>query len=176
MSSDFKEVLRERIDVLVRNRVASIEAAVVAAREEIDQVVGRLHETATASPLTGADGATLDQLSAEIAAQIGTAAAESSRLSGDLALLRDSVVDIDTQQTQADVLNALVVAIAGAVVAAQRLTRPIEELTEAANRISLGELDVPIVVSTGDEIGTLGESLDRMRISLKQAIERLRKR
>ena len=73
-------------------------------------------------------------------------------------------------------LVALVVAIAGAVVAAQRLTRPIEELTEAANRISLGELDVPIGVSTGDEIGTLGESLDRMRISLKQAIERLRKR
>jgi HAMP domain-containing protein len=73
-------------------------------------------------------------------------------------------------------LVALALAIAGAVLAAQRLTRPIEELTEAANRISLGELDVPIAVSTGDEIGTLGESLDRMRISLKQAIERLRKR
>jgi HAMP domain-containing protein len=73
-------------------------------------------------------------------------------------------------------LVALLMAIAGAVVAAQRLTRPIEELTEAANRISLGELDVPITVRTDDEIGTLGESLDRMRISLKQAIERLRKR
>ena len=73
-------------------------------------------------------------------------------------------------------LVALIMAIAGAVVAARRLTRPIEELTEAANRISLGELDVPIAVRTDDEIGTLGESLDRMRISLKQAIERLRKR
>ncbi len=73
-------------------------------------------------------------------------------------------------------LLALVLAVAGAVVAAQRLTRPIVELTEAANRISLGELDVPISVSSDDEIGTLGESLDRMRISLKQAIERLRKR
>jgi methyl-accepting chemotaxis protein len=71
---------------------------------------------------------------------------------------------------------ALLMAIAGAVYAAQRLTRPIEELTEAANRISLGELDVPIAVQSDDEIGTLGESLDRMRISLKQAIERLRKR
>jgi methyl-accepting chemotaxis protein len=73
-------------------------------------------------------------------------------------------------------LLALALAVAGAVVAAQRLTRPIVELTEAANRISLGELDVPIGVTTDDEIGTLSESLDRMRISLKQAIERLRKR
>jgi methyl-accepting chemotaxis protein len=73
-------------------------------------------------------------------------------------------------------LLALALAVAGAVVAAQRLTRPIIELTEAANRISLGELDVPIGVTTDDEIGTLGEALDRMRISLKQAIERLRKR
>lgn len=73
-------------------------------------------------------------------------------------------------------LLALVVAVAGAVVGAQRLTRPIVELTEAANRISLGELDVPITADSDDEIGTLAESLDRMRISLKQAIERLRKR
>lgn len=71
---------------------------------------------------------------------------------------------------------ALVVAIGAAYAAAQRLTNPIVELTEAANRISLGELDVPINVQSEDEIGTLGEALDRMRISLKQAIERLRKR
>ncbi|HQR38631.1 MAG TPA: HAMP domain-containing protein [Blastocatellia bacterium] len=73
-------------------------------------------------------------------------------------------------------LVALLLAVAGAVFGARKLTRPIVELTEAANRISLGELDVPIAVTTDDEIGTLGESLDRMRISLKQAIERLRKR
>jgi methyl-accepting chemotaxis protein len=73
-------------------------------------------------------------------------------------------------------LMALVLAIVGAVIGAQKLTRPIVELTEAANRISLGELDAPIAVQADDEIGTLAESLDRMRISLKQAIERLRKR
>jgi len=61
--------------------------------------------------------------------------------------------------------------------AAGRLTRPIEEITEAANKISLGDLDVPISVRTeGDEISELGESLERMRISLKSAIERLRRR
>jgi methyl-accepting chemotaxis protein len=73
-------------------------------------------------------------------------------------------------------VGALLLAVLGAVYAARRLTRPIVELTEAANRISLGELDVPINVASNDEIGTLGEALDRMRISLKQAIERLRKR
>lgn len=73
-------------------------------------------------------------------------------------------------------LVALIMAVVGAVIGAQKLTRPIVELTEAANRISLGELDAPIAVQAEDEIGTLAESLDRMRISLKQAIERLRKR
>ncbi|HOT00919.1 MAG TPA: HAMP domain-containing protein, partial [Acidobacteriota bacterium] len=58
-----------------------------------------------------------------------------------------------------------------------RMTKPIEMITEAANKISLGDLDVPIQVKTGgDEIGRLADSLDRMRISLKSAIERLRKR
>lgn len=63
-----------------------------------------------------------------------------------------------------------------AVYLSQQLTQPITQLTEAANRISLGELDDPISVSSNDEIGQLGESLERMRISLKQAIERLRSR
>lgn len=71
---------------------------------------------------------------------------------------------------------SLVLGIGVAFYLSQLLTKPILQLTEAANRISLGELDEPIVVNTGDEIGELGESLERMRISLKQAIERLRSR
>lgn len=58
----------------------------------------------------------------------------------------------------------------------QRLTQPIILLTEASNRISLGELDEAIAVGGSDEIGQLAESLERMRISLKSAIERLRRR
>ncbi len=108
MSSDFKEVLRERIEALVSNRLASVDAAVETARQDIDQVIVRLQESAAAATVTTEENAAIEQISAEIAAQIGQAAAESSRLSGDLALLRDSVVDIDSQQTQADVLNSLV--------------------------------------------------------------------
>jgi methyl-accepting chemotaxis protein len=70
----------------------------------------------------------------------------------------------------------LAVGVGFAVFLSQQLTQPITQLTEAANRISLGELDDPIAVASKDEIGQLGESLERMRISLKQAIERLRSR
>lgn len=60
---------------------------------------------------------------------------------------------------------------------AARLTRPIEEIIDSANKISLGDLDIPIKTrSSGDEVGDLAESLERMRISLKSAIERLRRR
>lgn len=72
---------------------------------------------------------------------------------------------------------AIIFSILLTYIAASRLTRPIEEITEAANKISLGDLDVPIQVGgEGDEISELGESLERMRISLKSAIERLRRR
>lgn len=67
-------------------------------------------------------------------------------------------------------------AIFAAFYFSQRLTQPIIQLTEASNRISLGELDEAIAVGGSDEIGQLAESLERMRISLKSAIERLRRR
>ena len=67
MTSDFKDVLRERIEGLVKSRMAAVEAAVASAREDIDKVLGGLHETA-AAPVTTDDSSTLDQISAEIAA------------------------------------------------------------------------------------------------------------
>lgn len=70
----------------------------------------------------------------------------------------------------------LIVATMAGVFAAQRLTRPIVELTAASNQISLGQLDQAIQIKSDDEIGQLAEALERMRISLKQALERLRSR
>lgn len=88
------------------------------------------------------------------------------------------------RQFQYYIRNFVIIVIAVAIlfsvlltyVTAGRLTRPIEEITEAANKISLGDMDVPIQVKSGDEIEKLGDSLERMRISLKSAIERLRRR
>lgn len=74
------------------------------------------------------------------------------------------------------ILAAILFSILLTYITAGRLTKPIEEITEAANKISLGDMDVSIQVKSGDEIEKLGDSLERMRISLKSAIERLRRR
>jgi HAMP domain-containing protein len=70
----------------------------------------------------------------------------------------------------------LSIAIGVAVAVARNLSRPILSLTAAADRISLGLLDTPVVATSKDELGELAEALERMRQSLKLSIERLRRR
>jgi HAMP domain-containing protein len=54
--------------------------------------------------------------------------------------------------------------------------RPIRHLAEVADRISMGDLNTPIQIKTKGEVGLLAESIERMQISVKAAIERLQKR
>jgi len=56
------------------------------------------------------------------------------------------------------------------------LSRPITKLTDTADRISVGELDVEIDTNRKDEIGDLAEAVSRMQDSIRLSIERLRKR
>ena len=56
------------------------------------------------------------------------------------------------------------------------LSRPIIKLTEAADRISVGELDMEIRTRRKDEIGDLAEAIARMQDSIRLSIERLRRR
>jgi HAMP domain-containing protein len=53
---------------------------------------------------------------------------------------------------------------------------PIRQLSEIADKISMGELDTPIKINEKGEVGALAESIERMQTSVKAAIERLRKR
>jgi HAMP domain-containing protein len=56
----------------------------------------------------------------------------------------------------------------------QRAVRPVVILTEAAKQISLGEaLETPIKPETEDEIGQLTKTIDRLRLSMKAAMQRL---
>ena len=56
----------------------------------------------------------------------------------------------------------------------KKLNQPIMNLVERANQISTGELDAPaVVVQSGDEVGELSRSIERMRSSLKAAMSRL---
>lgn len=56
------------------------------------------------------------------------------------------------------------------------LSKPIIMLTDAANRISVGELDMEIRTKRKDEIGDLSEAIARMQDSIRISIERLRRR
>lgn len=64
----------------------------------------------------------------------------------------------------------------GAFFFARAITQPIAYLTQMADRISLGELDIAIGINRKDEIGELAEAFERMRASMQIAIERLRAR
>ena len=59
---------------------------------------------------------------------------------------------------------------------ARSVIRPIRYLSEVADRISMGELDTPIEIKAKGEVGVLAESIERMQMSVKAAIERLQKR
>lgn len=56
------------------------------------------------------------------------------------------------------------------------VTQPINELEALAEKISLGEVNVVVAVDSNDEIGRLAKAFDRMRESVKKAMERLAKR
>jgi HAMP domain-containing protein len=71
---------------------------------------------------------------------------------------------------------SLVVVILVTSLYARTIVNPLIYLTDVADRISLGDLDTKIEIHSSDEVGMLAESLDRMRESLRSAIERLRKK
>ncbi len=53
---------------------------------------------------------------------------------------------------------------------------PLKKLTKAANSLADGKLEEPIVKGSSDELGQLADVLERLRLSLKKSMERLRKR
>jgi methyl-accepting chemotaxis protein len=68
---------------------------------------------------------------------------------------------------------ALVVAIA--YMLGKALTRPINELTVIADKLSKGDFNVDLTQSgRSDEIGSLARAIERLGISIKLAMERLR--
>ncbi|WP_163338423.1 cache and HAMP domain-containing protein [Desulfopila sp. IMCC35008] len=73
-------------------------------------------------------------------------------------------------------LTLVVVLVVGYILA-NRLSKPIRNLTAIADSISKGELGAEInETSRGDEIGALARAIERMGVSLQMAFDRLRKR
>jgi len=67
-----------------------------------------------------------------------------------------------------------------AVLAALSLTRGLTDairyLLVAADRISHGDFERPVELERDDELGQIGKAVERMRLSLHESMERLRRR
>jgi hypothetical protein len=100
--------LRQRIEEMVRSRVGMLEQDISRLQGEVNESFNRLLERTDAAATVAETDGTLGQLAAEVNARVDSASAVSVRLSADIALLRDSVAELDQQHTQAEVLNALV--------------------------------------------------------------------
>ncbi len=74
------------------------------------------------------------------------------------------------------IIGVLVILLMVIFFYSRSIIRPIRQLSEVADKISMGELDTPIQIKAGGEIGVLVESIERMQTSVKAAIERLQKR
>jgi predicted Zn finger-like uncharacterized protein len=90
---------------------------------------------------------------------------------------RASKLAIDTRNINFGILIGAIVLIGLIIIVyGYRLTRNIQYLTEAADRISVGDLEAEIDLHSKDEIGNLADAISRMQDSLRFSIERLRRR
>lgn len=64
----------------------------------------------------------------------------------------------------------LVIATVLAWIVSRRMTRPLRQLTTTASRITHGDLDVPFVVGSEDEVGVLAGALEDMRRGLQHQL------
>jgi HAMP domain-containing protein len=74
---------------------------------------------------------------------------------------------------------AAVAALTGALsatLATSRIANDVARLREDTERIAMGELGESVRVRRSDELGDVAASIDRLRVSLREALERLRKR
>ncbi len=91
---------------------------------------------------------------------------------------------VSVRQPHSDALAFLsrnVIAVAGVLLAiallfawgaSRSVTLPLASLTRAAERLAAGQLDKPIRRLPEDEVGRLGEALERMRVALKESMVR----
>ena len=88
-------------------------------------------------------------------------------------------------RSEVDIISAIALILLGCTVlivtiiawlSARAIVNPIRKLTDAAERMSLGELNVKIDVKSRDEIGLLAQAVGRMQTSLRLAMNRLRRK
>lgn len=61
------------------------------------------------------------------------------------------------------------------LIGARLLVQPVRSLTRAARDMAAGDLEQPVRTRAGGEIGELGNSIDAMRVQLRDSLEKLRR-
>jgi methyl-accepting chemotaxis protein len=91
----------------------------------------------------------------------------------------EAFATLDKMQHEARILIAVAImlVIGIAFLMGKELTRPINQLTAIAEKLSNGQLDVSIPQTRrGDEIGSLARAVERLGVSIQMAMDRLRKK
>ena len=85
---------------------------------------------------------------------------------------------IDEQNRLSTAISLLMAGLVSILViyAASQFSRPIIDMTRAAEKISAGDLTVRTNVTSGDEIGTLGTAFNSMTTQLKDLVDTLESR
>ncbi len=81
----------------------------------------------------------------------------------------DALADVADEPARSPSLAALpglAVTAALALAVSRRVTRPVQALTSAAERVARGELDTRVRVDRDDEVGRLAAAFDRMTVAL----------
>lgn len=84
------------------------------------------------------------------------------------------VASLDSSIASAVGVFIVLIVVVMALITAKSITDPIQQLTKLADSISKGELDMEIssqILSSGDEIGELATSIERMRAALKVSMK-----
>ena len=66
-------------------------------------------------------------------------------------------------------LGATIVALLIGIFLARTISRPVRELTGATKRVAGGELGIQVPVRTGDELGELADSFNKMSVDLAES-------
>jgi HAMP domain-containing protein len=72
-------------------------------------------------------------------------------------------------------LMILIVSAFGIIMAVNRSLLPLGDFTHIASELADGNVQTPIKMETDDEIGELADALERLRVSLKAAMDRLKR-
>jgi HAMP domain-containing protein len=98
---------------------------------------------------------------------------------GALSRVETTAGEIESTTRTLMLVAALVAAVLGILLAVsitRSVTVPLAHLVKVSDKISTGELDTPVPAAAKDEIGELAEAMERMRVSVKTLVERMRSR